>query len=109
MPLRKQSWIHQYHNDQEHVGSNDDADFTSPIMDSFYNFEGTEAIQSMINFSVSEFMRIWNLMREYILESWNVWRGKCCEGNEKDILFMAMTALEHKRQPDFLEYMFNIN
>lgn len=92
--------IWQYEDD--FVEIDDEADADALVLEAFLAFGGSEAIQSMNNFSVAEFVEIWDQMSQFVQTNWNVGHGKQCRVKHKDVLFMNLTVLQYGGQWDLL-------
>ena len=69
-------------------------DSESPILDSFVQRGGEEAIFSKTNFSRIEFDRVRNTVQEYVLINWNVGRGRKSGFYGKEVFFYATHVIE---------------
>ncbi|KAE8875937.1 hypothetical protein PF003_g39914 [Phytophthora fragariae] len=78
--------------------SDDDADTQAspcPIIDSWYNEGGAEAVRRLTNFSPREFNRLWGSVRPHVTRYWNVGRGRRSALAGKDVFFMTLSVLKH--------------
>ncbi len=75
--------------------SSDEEESDSPLMDRFTATGGSEAILKITNFSLAEFMQLWNVIGPFIMEKWNTGRGKKCKFGGKDMLFMTIVVMKH--------------
>jgi hypothetical protein len=87
--------------------SDDEVDSPSPVYYSFLN-EDDENIVALTNFAPVEFERLWGSVRGYIIENWNVGRGRKCTQRPKDMLFMLLTCLKHCGKWDVVSSVFGI-
>lgn len=85
-----------------------DVDTKSPILDSYRNTGGINAIISMINFTPAELRRLYATLDSYIISSWKNRRGKRSEFKPLDVLFMILTVMKHGPSGDSLALIFQV-
>ena len=88
--------------------SDDEVDAESPIMDAFYNSDGSEGIMKIIKITPAEFRRLYSMMCNHIMRTWNVGRGQRSTYKLIDVLFMNLAVLKYGGSRDQLARMFNI-
>ena len=88
------------------VESDDESD--SPFLDQFVEEGGGEAVHQMTNFSLSEFLAIWNVIEDTCATSWMSGRGRRKTFRPKDVLLMTMTTIKHGGNWDLLGKNFNV-
>jgi len=88
--------------------SDDESDAECPIIDSFYGSGGNQAILKMCNFTLPEFRRLYSIMHEHIVTTWNVGRGNRSTLKPMDVLFMCLAVLKHGGSWDTLGTVFRI-
>lgn len=88
--------------------SDEEADSSHPIFDSFHNAGGPDAIVRMINFSPCEFREVYSVLEDHILSEWNIGRGRKYSHSPMDVFFMVLAVLKHGGSWDFLAQMFRI-
>ena len=91
-----------------HDESDAENDSNCPIFDSFYNVGRNSSILQMTNMTSVEFNLLWKDMRECIEARWNRGRGRRCNYEAKDVLFMILTVLKHAGQWDLLAHVFGL-
>ena len=74
--LQRQTELRDYANVDAPAESDDEADSSSPIFDSFHTSGGSKAIGDMINFSPREFNALWFERPDHVTANWNVGRGR---------------------------------
>ena len=62
---------------------------------------------SMINFSVQEFNKLYDIVGPYLTQNWNVGRGKRCNYKQKDVLFMFLSVMKFGGSWEKLANMFH--
>ncbi len=75
--------------------SDDEADSECPIIDSFYGPGSNEDVLKMCKFTLPELRRLYAIMQECIVTSWNVGRGRRSTLTPMDVLFMCLVVLKH--------------
>lgn len=80
----------------------------SPVYDVFRYGEHSDAVLKMTNFSVQELDAIWTTFSPYVLNVYNVGRGRKCRFSAKDVFFMILVVLKHAGKWDFLAKMFGV-
>ncbi len=88
--------------------SDDEADAECPIIDSFYGSGGNEAVLKMCKSTLPELQRLYAIMQECIVTSWNVGRKRRSTLTPMDILFMCLVVLKHGGSWDALGTIFCI-
>lgn len=91
----REEQLQQYKETPLLPSSDDENDSDSPILDSFYDAQGGEAVLKLTNFSYRQFFRLFNRFADDISAQWNVGRGKKTEVMPKDLLFMMLALLKH--------------
>ncbi|OWZ18234.1 hypothetical protein PHMEG_0007715 [Phytophthora megakarya] len=82
--------------------SNDEIDSPSPVYHSFLR-EDTANITAMTNFAPIEFERLWDYLRSYLRDNWNMARTRLM-----DVLYMFLTTLKHCGKWDVVAGVLNI-
>lgn len=101
--------ILKYSNDvNDSVSIDDRQNYESLTFDTFYNSARSQAIKSMTNFPVAEFMKFWDCVGAFSNTNWIIGRGKRCKINDKDVIFMTMNTLKNGDICDLLSCKFNL-
>ena len=99
--LQRQNELQDYANLDAPTESDDEADSSSAIFDSFNTSGGSKAIGNMINFSPRQFHASWFEMSDHVTAKWNVRRGRKSNYTGKDVLFMILANVKHGGQWDW--------
>ncbi|KAJ0391121.1 hypothetical protein ATCC90586_011652 [Pythium insidiosum] len=84
----------------------DDPDSPSPILDKYVDTRGDTSIHTATGFTMNEFNLLWMDLKPFISRHWNVGSGRKRCVTDRDMLFMALTALKNAGSWDYLGAMF---
>ncbi|KAF0712498.1 Aste57867_4809 [Aphanomyces stellatus] len=85
----------------------EDADSSSPVLDSFVETRGLEVVHALTNFSFSELNTLWASIKPFVTTHWNVGSGRKSPVTGRDMLFMTLVTLKHAGTWDIVAATFN--
>lgn len=86
--------------------SDDEAGCECPIMDSFVEADGDAGIVRMTNFTQCEFRTLYSKFHSYIMNTWNVGRGRKSKQKPMDMFFMTIVVMKHPNTWAFMGNLF---
>ena len=80
--------LNQYDGDPADIDNDDGTDSDCPILDSFVADGGEIAVLQITNFTLAEHRGLYDHLSPFLVQNYNVGRGKRSKYNAKDVLFM---------------------
>ena len=100
--------LNQYEDDEADIESDEKTDSDCPILDSFVTNGGEIAVLQMTNFTLAEHRGVYDRLRPFIVQNYNVGRGKRSRYNATDVIFMAIFVCKTETMWDFAAKSFNM-
>lgn len=95
----------QYEDENATETEDDEADAEAPVMERFIS---SGAMLEMTNFSVNEFIAVWEIVKGPVEVEWYTGRGRKCAHRPKDVFFMVLETLKHGGLWDMNARLFGI-
>ena len=105
---RRQEDLEKYDDAPDLSESGEILESDCPVLQKFFEENGTRAIMDMTNFTFNEFTKIWNHISEHVQQHYNTGRGIKSPIKAKDLVFITFEVLRHGAKWDTMANLFGM-